>query len=129
MKDIPFVKEDEILIILGEDADDDVYVGPIDYLEEVLDLMEQCDAVQRFLRLDLKTLHADDVSEQVAEVYMKCHDLDEQDGYFHPFILDSDVYHEYLEDKATRVYQDSVYGSYEEQHRLRPCDVLDRYWR
>ncbi|MEL6089539.1 MULTISPECIES: hypothetical protein [Bartonella] len=129
MKDIPFVKEDEILIILGEDADDDVYVGPIDYLEEVLDLMEQCDAVQRFLRLDLRTLHADDVSEHVAEVYMKSHDLDEQDGYFHPFILDSDVYHEYLEDKATRVYQDNVYGSYEEQHRLRPCDVLDRYWR
>ncbi|AQX20386.1 hypothetical protein [Bartonella sp. WD16.2] len=128
MKDIPFVKEDEILIILGEDADDDVYVGPIDYLEEVLDLMEQCDAVQRFLRLDLTTLHADDVSEQVAEIYMKCHDIDEQDGY-HPFILDSDVYHEYLEDKATRVYQDSIYGSYEEQHRLRPCDVLDRYWR
>ncbi|EJF91306.1 hypothetical protein [Bartonella melophagi] len=129
MKDIPFIKEDEILIILGEDADDDVYVGPIDHLEEVLDLMEQCDAVQRFLRLDLKTLHADDVSEQVAEVYMKCHDLDEQDDYFHPFILDSDVYHEYLEDKASRVYQDNVYGSYEEQHRLRPCDVLDRYWR
>ncbi|WP_102830690.1 hypothetical protein [Bartonella bovis] len=129
MKDIPFVKEDEILIILGEDADDDVYVGPIDCLEEVLDLMEQCDAVQRFLRLDLKTLHADDVSEQVAEIYMKCHDLDEREGYFHPFILDSDVYHEYLEDKATRVYQDNVYGSYEEQHRLRACDVLDRYWR
>ncbi|ENN89985.1 hypothetical protein [Bartonella bovis] len=129
MKDIPFVKEDEILIILGEDADDDVYVGPIDCLEEVLDLMEQCDAVQRFLRLDLKTLHADDVSEQVAEIYMKCHGLYEQEGYFHPFILDSDVYHEYLEDKATRVYQDNVYGSYEEQHRLRACDVLDRYWR
>ncbi|AGF74977.1 hypothetical protein BAnh1_11090 [Bartonella australis AUST/NH1] len=128
MKHIPFIKDDEILIVYCEDEDSGAYVGPIDQEEEVLDLVEGRDTVQRLLRLDLKTLHADDISEKIAHLYMEHYGEDEQIGQFQPFILESDAYHKQLDRKIMRDYEDNLYGSYEKQHRLRPCDVLSGCW-
>ncbi|WP_455480546.1 hypothetical protein V3564_05325 [Bartonella sp. B12(2025)] len=128
MKNIPFVKEDEMIIIFCEGEKSDAYEGPLDQIEEVLELVEECENVQRLLRLDLTTLHAEDVSEQLADVYVANHEIDEQNMQLHPFIFNSDAYHDYLDEKAARDYEDNLYGSYEKQHRLRPCDVLADYW-
>ncbi|WP_208436277.1 hypothetical protein [Bartonella phoceensis] len=128
MKNIPFVKEDEILIILCEDEKSDAYEGPLEQMEEVLDLVEEYETVHRLLRLDLMTLHAEDVSEQLADVYVVNHEIDEQNSQLQPFILNSDAYHAHLNEKNAREYEDNFYGSYEKQHRLRPCDVLNDYW-
>ncbi|CBI76872.1 conserved protein of unknown function [Bartonella clarridgeiae 73] len=126
MKDVPFVKEDEILVILCEDEINDAYDGPIEQ-EEALELVDKYDNVTRLLRLDLRSLHADDVSEQIAEFYMKIHDSYEQDEQMHPFIFNSDAYHAYLDQKVAQEYEDNLYGSYEKQHRLRWSDVLNKY--
>ncbi|MCZ2158703.1 hypothetical protein NPX99_05375 [Bartonella sp. 220] len=129
MKNIPFVKEDEIIIILCEDEKSDAYEGPLEQIEEVLEIIEEYETVQRLLRLDLTTLHAEDVTEQLADVYVANHDeIDEENTHLQPFILNSDAYHVYLEEKVARDYEDNRYGSYEKQHRLRPCDVLNDYW-
>ncbi|WP_078719270.1 MULTISPECIES: hypothetical protein [unclassified Bartonella] len=126
MKDVSFVKEDEILVILCEDEINDAYDGPIEQ-EDILELIDKHDNVTRLLRLDLRSLHADDVSEQIAEFYMKTHDNYEDDEQIHPFIFNSDIYHAYLDQKAAQEYEDNLYGSYEKQHRLRWSDVLNEY--
>ncbi|MET3560611.1 agmatine/peptidylarginine deiminase [Bartonella japonica] len=128
MKNIPFVKEDEVIIIICEDEKSDAYEGIIDQVEEVLEYIEEYETVQKILRLDLTTLHAEDVSEQLADAYVANYEMDEQDIQLQPFVLNSDAYHVYLDQKAAREYEDNLYGSYEKQHRLRPCDVLDDYW-
>ncbi|WP_040298805.1 hypothetical protein [Bartonella sp. DB5-6] len=128
MKNIPFVKEDEILIFICEEEKSDAYEGPLDQIEEVFELIEEYQTVQRLLRLDLITLHAEDVSEQLADFYVANHEIDEQNTQLQPFILNSDAYHACLEDKVACDYEDNLYGSYEKQHRLRPCDVLTDYW-
>ncbi|WP_019219545.1 hypothetical protein [Bartonella florencae] len=128
MKNIPFVKEDEILIVLCEDEKGDAYDGPFEQSEEVLEIVEEYETVYKLLRLDLMTLHAEDVSEQLADTYVANHEIDEENGQLQPFILNSEAYHVYLNEKADRNYEDNLYGSYEKQHRLRPCDVLNDYW-
>ncbi|WP_455477989.1 hypothetical protein V3565_04335 [Bartonella sp. B10] len=128
MKNISFVKEDEIIVILCDDENNDVYEGPIDQAEEVLELVEERDTVHRILRLDLTTLHADDVSEQLADIYVQNNEINEQNTQLQPFILNSDAYHTYLDEKVARDYENNLYGSYEKQHRLRSCDVLNDYW-
>ncbi|EJF80066.1 hypothetical protein [Bartonella doshiae] len=128
MKNIPFVKADEVIVILCEDERCDAYEGPIEQIEEVLEFIEERDTVEKILRLDLITLHADDVSEQLADIYVANYEIDENNTRLQPFILNSDAYHVCLDEKAARAYADKLYGSYEKQHRLRPCDVLKDYW-
>ncbi|WP_208441518.1 hypothetical protein [Bartonella raoultii] len=128
MKNVPFVKEDEIIIILCEDDKGDAYEGPIEQSEEVLEIIEEYETVYRILRLDLMTLHAEDVSEQLADLSLENYEIDEQNSQIQPFILNSEAYHSCLNAKIARDYEDNLYGSYEKQHRLRPCDVLNDYW-
>ncbi|WP_336276604.1 hypothetical protein [Bartonella sp. CB178] len=128
MKNVPFVKEDETVVILCEDETGDAYEGPIEQVEEVLELVDERETVQRILRLDLVTLRADDVSEEVADVYVQNNDIEENDEKLQPFILNSDAYQLYLDEKIAQDYEKNVYGSYEKQNRLRPRDVLNGYW-
>ncbi|ATP12868.1 hypothetical protein BHOIPH791_15040 [Bartonella henselae] len=128
MKNIAFVKEDEIIVLLCEDESCDALEGPIEQVEEVLEFIDEKETVHRILRLDLTTLHADDVSEQIADAYVLNYEIDEQNTQLQPFILNSDAYHACLDKKVAHEYDDNLYGSYEKQHRLRPCDVLNDYW-
>ncbi|MET3589886.1 agmatine/peptidylarginine deiminase [Bartonella silvatica] len=128
MKNIPFVKEDEIIVILCEDGKNEVYEGPVDQIEEGLELIEEYETLYRLLRLDLTTLHAEDITEQFAEAYVENYEINDQNTQLQPFILNSDAYHDYLNAQVARDYDDRIYGSYEKQHRLRPCDVLNDYW-
>ncbi|WP_273719223.1 MULTISPECIES: hypothetical protein [Bartonella] len=128
MKNIPFVKEDEIIIILCEDEKPDTYEGPIDEIEAVLELIEESETVYKVLRLDLTTNHAEDVTEQIADFYAENYEINEENTQLQPFILNSEAYHACLDERVARDYEDNLYGSYEKQHRLRPCDVLSDYW-
>ncbi|EJF87846.1 hypothetical protein [Bartonella rattimassiliensis] len=128
MKNIAFVKEDEIIIILCEDEKPDIYEGPIDEIEEVLELIEESETVYKVLRLDLTTNHAEDVTEQIADFYTENYEINEENTQLQPFILNSEAYHTCLDERRARDYEDNLYGSYENQHRLRPCDVLSDYW-
>nr|WP_053944607.1 hypothetical protein [Bartonella ancashensis] len=130
MKKRLFIKEDEILIILCDDENGDIYVGPIESSEEILELVDNREAIQRLLRLDLITLHADDISEDIADIYISQSDMMVQHDMMdcvQPFILNSEVYRDYLEQNIANDYERSLYGSYEQQHRLRLHDVLSRY--
>ncbi|WP_375641747.1 MULTISPECIES: hypothetical protein [unclassified Bartonella] len=128
MKNISFVKEDEIIIVLCEEENPSTYEGPIDEIEEVLELIEECETVYRVLRLDLTTSHAEDVTEQIADFYVENHEINEENTPLQPFVLNSEAYHACLNERAACDYEDNLYGSYEKQHRLRPCDVLADYW-
>ncbi|WP_375607059.1 MULTISPECIES: hypothetical protein [unclassified Bartonella] len=128
MKNISFVKEDEIIVVLCEEENPCTYEGPIDEIEEVLELIEEYETVYRVLRLDLTTSYAEDVTEQIADFYVENHEINEENTQLQPFILNSEAYHAFLNERAACDYEDNLYGSYEKQHRLRPCDVLTDYW-
>lgn len=120
MKNIPFVKEDEIIIILCEDEKPDSYEGPIEEIEEVLELIEESETVYKVLRFDLTTNHAEDVTEQIADCYVENYEINEENTHLQPFILNSEAYHTCLDERVARDYEDNLYGSYEKTASFTP---------
>ncbi|AQX19889.1 hypothetical protein [Bartonella sp. WD16.2] len=84
-----FVSADEILLIVST-HDDDYYAkpGPIDETE-IMDIMGQMETVVSILRIDLMSNRYDDISEEVAELYVQKY----LDDYEHYYFLEDDPYH------------------------------------
>ncbi|WP_375678267.1 MULTISPECIES: hypothetical protein [unclassified Bartonella] len=82
------------------------------------------DAIQIF-RINPSENNCEDISEEIAEAYVK-ENIEHlhEDSEVHDFVRESDVYQELLDEIADEKYNDEIYGTYEQQHRLRPCDVL-----
>ncbi|EJF87743.1 hypothetical protein [Bartonella melophagi] len=127
-----FVNADEILLLVCSGDYHHAQSGPINKTE-IMSIVDGLDDVESILRIDLQSNRYDDISEEIAELYVQKY-LDEGRYCFlesnpYPFIAESDAYHDLLEDIKKREYADATYGSYEEQHRLRPCDVLNMNYR
>ncbi|WP_236824119.1 hypothetical protein [Bartonella sp. WD16.2] len=122
-----------MLIICSNDDYPYAEFGPFEETE-IRDIVDGLDNVESILRIDLYSNRYDDISEEVAELYVQKY-LDDYVNYYfveeapYPFIAESDAYHDLLESIAEREYADATYGTYEEQHRLRPCDVLNMNYR
>ncbi|WP_273721889.1 MULTISPECIES: hypothetical protein [unclassified Bartonella] len=118
------INSDEILLVTYDDDQNIAESGPLDE-SQILKIIDETDDAIQIFRINPSEKSCEDISEQIAEAYVKenIERLDE-DSEVHYFIRESDIYNEILEEIAEEKYEDEMYGTYEQQHRLRPCDVL-----
>ncbi|OPB29618.1 hypothetical protein [Bartonella sp. WD12.1] len=111
-----FVGANEILLIVST-YDDDYYAkpGPIDETE-IMDIVGQMETVVSILRIDLMSNRYDDISEEVAELYVQKY-LDDYDNYYfveddpYHFIAHSCAYSDVLDKIEEREYQNPFYST------------------
>ncbi|ENN91042.1 hypothetical protein [Bartonella schoenbuchensis] len=118
----------EILLVVCDDDYPYAQFGPLEETE-IMNIINGVGDVVSILRIDLQSNRYDDISEDIAELYVKDSDSSLLERNTHPFIVDSNAYHILKEDVEKQKYADEVYGTYEEQHRLRLCDVLNMNYR
>ncbi|WP_375684115.1 hypothetical protein [Bartonella sp. CB15SXKL] len=118
------INSDEILLVVYDDDQNIGRSGPLDE-SQVLKIIDEADDAIQIFRINPSEKNCEDISEEIAEAYVKenIERLDE-DSEVHYFICESDAYQELLDEIADEKYNDEIYGTYEQQHRLRPCDVL-----
>ncbi|WP_375678011.1 hypothetical protein [Bartonella sp. AP72JLCBS] len=118
------INSDEILLVVYDDDQNIGRSGPLDESQVLKIIDEADDAIQIFL-INPSENNCEDISEEIAETYVKenIEHLHEE-SKVHDFVLESDAYQELLDEIADEKYNDEIYGTYEQQHRLRPCDVL-----
>ncbi|WP_273754103.1 hypothetical protein [Bartonella sp. MM73XJBT.G] len=118
------INSNEILLVTYDDDQNIGRSGPLD-ASQILSIVDEGDDAIQIFRINPSEKSCEDISEQIAEAYVKenIERLDE-DSEVHYFIRESDIYNEILEEIAEEKYEDEMYGTYEQQHRLRSCDVL-----
>ncbi|WP_375631823.1 MULTISPECIES: hypothetical protein [unclassified Bartonella] len=118
------INSDEILLVVYGDDQNIGRSGPLDK-SQILSIVDEADDAIQIFRINPSEKNCEDISEEIAEAYVKenIERLDE-DSEVHYFIRESDVYNRFLDEIADEKYNDEIYGTYEQQHRLRPCDVL-----
>ncbi|WP_375627510.1 hypothetical protein [Bartonella sp. PS17NMGDW] len=118
------INSDEILLVVYDDDQNIAESGPLD-ASQILKIIDEADDAIQIFRINPSENNCEDISEEIAEAYVKenIERLDE-DSEVHYFICESDVYNRLLDEIADEKYNDEIYGTYEQQHRLRPCDVL-----
>ncbi|WP_406604473.1 hypothetical protein [Bartonella gliris] len=121
------INSDEILLVHLVYFDRDQHIaesGPLD-ASQILSIIDEGDDVFQIFRINPSENSCEDISEEIAEVYVEknIEHLDEE-SEVHDFVRESVAYHDLLSDLADEKYNDEIYGTYEQQHRLRPCDVL-----
>ncbi|WP_375621129.1 MULTISPECIES: hypothetical protein [unclassified Bartonella] len=118
------INSDEILLVVYDDDQNIGRSGPLDE-SQVLKIIDEADDAIQIFRINPSENNCEDISEEIAEAYVKenIEHLHEE-SKVHDFVLESDAYQELLDEIADEKYNDEIYGTYEQQHRLRPCDVL-----
>lgn len=145
MKNSTFVNHSEALIFLYECGCDEGMSRKAITIDDVLSHLDGVEAVTKIIRIDLETIHAEDVSEVVAEAYL------EKNGYkksTHSFVLKSEAYQNafaqlgfnkkqtahfvkynvWLTDEEVEELEDEEYGTYEQQHRIDASDTLPGHY-
>ncbi|UNF29476.1 hypothetical protein MNL13_01475 [Bartonella krasnovii] len=121
------INSNEILLVTYDDDQNIGRSGPLDASQILSIVDEGYDAIQIF-RINPSEKSCEDISEEIADAYVEeniDHLYEESDVHY--FIRESDIYNEILEEIAEEKYEDEMYGTYEEQHRLTPWDVLPNY--
>ncbi|WP_375651233.1 hypothetical protein, partial [Bartonella sp. OT172YNZD] len=118
------INSDEILLVVYDDDQNIGRSGPLDE-SQVLKIIDEADDAIQIFRINPSENNCEDISEEIAEVYVK-ENIEHlhEDSKVHDFVRESDAYQELLDEIADEKYNDEIYGTYEQQHRLRPCDVL-----
>ncbi|MET3560807.1 hypothetical protein ABID39_001523 [Bartonella japonica] len=126
MKKPIFINSDEILLVMSMDEGDNLaQSGPFHEESDIINFINEADNAVKIFRIEPTTNRCEDISEEIAECYIQKYEQRcFEETKLHDFILHSDAYDFFLEDIKRREYEDAEYGSYEKQHRLRPCDVL-----
>ncbi|WP_375680957.1 MULTISPECIES: hypothetical protein [unclassified Bartonella] len=124
MENTILINSDEILLVVYDDDQNIGRSGPLDE-SQVLKIIDEADDAIQIFRINPSENNCEDISEEIAEAYVKenIEHLHEE-SKVHDFVLESDAYQELLDEIADEKYNDEIYGTYEQQHRLRPCDVL-----
>ncbi|WP_142417231.1 hypothetical protein [Bartonella massiliensis] len=121
------INSDEILLVHLVYFDRDEHIaesGPLD-ASQILSIVNGVDDVIQIFRINPSEKSCEDISEEIAEAYVEKNiDHLHEESEVHEFIRESDAYHDLLSDLEKQKYEDEMYGTYEQQHRLRPCDVL-----
>ncbi|USP03378.1 hypothetical protein [Bartonella taylorii] len=126
MKKPVFINSDEILLVMCSDEIDNIAKsGPFYEEKDIINFIDEADNAVQIFRIEPETNRCEDISEDIAEFYLKEHEQKCFEGKIpHEFIERSAAYGHFLDDIKQREYDDAMYGPYEKQHRLRPCDVL-----
>ncbi|WP_208438232.1 hypothetical protein [Bartonella taylorii] len=118
------INSNEILLVVYGDDQHIGESGPLDE-SQVLKIIDEADDTIQIFRVNPSEKSCEDISEEVAEAYIKENfEFFDENSKVQSYVYESDAYHRLLDDIAEAKYNDEVYGTYEEQHRLRPCDVL-----
>ncbi|VEJ45756.1 hypothetical protein [Bartonella vinsonii] len=118
------INSDEILLVVYNDDQHIGQSGPLDE-NQALAIVDEADDAIQILRINPSENSCEDISEDIAEAYIKQNiDFLDEDSKVDYYIYQSNAYHRLLDDIADEKYNDKMYGTYEQQHRLRPCDVL-----
>ncbi|WP_375683400.1 hypothetical protein [Bartonella sp. AP3QHHD] len=118
------INSNEILLVVYDDDQNIGRSGPLDE-SQVLKIIDEADDAIQIFRINSSENNCEDISEEIAEAYVKenIEHLHEE-SKVHDFVSESVAYHDLLSDLAKEKYNDEFYGTYEQQHRLRPFDVL-----
>ncbi|WP_375609731.1 hypothetical protein [Bartonella sp. AC53GZZY] len=118
------INSNEILLVSYDDNQNIAESGPLD-ASQILSIVDEVDDAIQIFRINPSENNCEDISEDISEAYVK-ENIEHlhEDSKVHYFIRESDAYHDLLSELAEEKYNDEVYGTYEQQHRLRPCDVL-----
>lgn len=118
------IHSNEILLVAYDKDQHIAESGPLN-TSQVLSIVDEVDDAIQIFRINPSEKSCEDISEQIAEAYVKANiEHLYEDSEVHYFVCESDAYHDLLSDLAKEKYNDEFYGTYEQQHRLRPCDVL-----
>ncbi|WP_409361590.1 hypothetical protein ACRPOS_001055 [Bartonella heixiaziensis] len=118
------INSNEILLVV---YDDDQHIGEAGPLDEsqILEIVDEADDTVQIFRINPFEKSCEDISEDIAEAYIKENfEFLDEDSKVDPYICESNAYHRLLDDIVDEKYKDKIFGTYEQQHRLRPCDVL-----
>ncbi|WP_375613829.1 MULTISPECIES: hypothetical protein [unclassified Bartonella] len=118
------INSNEILLVAYDKDQHIAESGPLD-ASQILSIVDEVDDAIQIFRINPSENNCEDISEEIAEAYVK-ENIEHlhEDSEVHDFVRESDVYQELLDEIADEKYNDEIYGTYEQQHRLRPCDVL-----
>ncbi len=121
-----FINSDEILLVVCEDEEQNhAKYGTFLDEKEIIKFIDQVDNAVEIFRIEPTNNRCENISEDAAELYLKKYEEEcFEGGIIHDFVLHSSAYGVFLDDIKRREYEDAMYGTYEQQHRLRPCDVL-----
>lgn len=121
-----FINSDEILLVVCEDEEQNLAkYGTFFDEKEIIKFIDQADNALQIFRVEPTTNRCEDISEDIAEFYLNEREEQCFNGNIpHDFVKHSSSYGFFLDDIKRREYEDAMYGTYEQQHRLRPCDVL-----
>ncbi|WP_455480500.1 hypothetical protein V3564_02515 [Bartonella sp. B12(2025)] len=126
MKKPLFINSNEILLVMGRnELDSMAQSGPFYEENDIIDFINNVDNAVQIFRIEPTTNRCEDISEEIAEFHIKNHEnMCFENEISHDFILNSDAYHDLLDEVAKKEYEDILYGTYEQQHRLRLSDVI-----
>uniref|UniRef100_UPI0035D03CBF hypothetical protein n=1 Tax=Bartonella sp. AA1HLJMS TaxID=3243424 RepID=UPI0035D03CBF len=112
------------LLVVYDDDQNIGRSGPLDE-SQVLKIIDEADDAIQIFRINPSENNCEDISEEIAEAYVKenIEHLHEE-SKVHDFVRESDAYQELLDEIADEKYNDEIYGTYEEQNKLRLCDVI-----
>ncbi|WP_375674647.1 MULTISPECIES: hypothetical protein [unclassified Bartonella] len=118
------INSNETLLVAYDKDQHIAESGPLD-ASQILSIVDEVDDAIQIFRINPSENNCEDISEEIAEAYVK-ENIEHlhEDSEVHDFVRESDVYQELLDEIADEKYNDEIYGTYEQQHRLRPCDVL-----
>ncbi|WP_144753881.1 hypothetical protein [Bartonella saheliensis] len=124
MKKPILIKSNEILLVTYDDDQNIAESGPLN-ANQILSIVDEGDNAIQIFRINPSEKSCEDISEEIADAYVE-ENIEHlyEESEVHSFIRESDAYNDLLDDLAKERYNDEVYGTYEQQHRLRPCDVL-----
>ncbi|WP_455476595.1 hypothetical protein [Bartonella sp. B41] len=119
-----FVNSDEILLVIYNGDEHFAESGPFYDEFEILKVLYGTEGATKILRIDNSMKHCEDISEEIAEAYIRENDILQPCEIEHPFVEESDAFDAFWDEVAKQEYEDTMYGTYEQQHRLRLCDVI-----
>ncbi|EJF87349.1 hypothetical protein [Bartonella rattimassiliensis] len=124
MENPVLIHSNEILLVAYDKDQHIAESGPLD-ASQILSIVDEADDAIQIFRINPSEKSCEDISEDIAEIYLReCEEQCFNGNIPHDFILHSTAYGFFLDDIKQREYDDVMYGSYEQQHRLRSCDVL-----
>ncbi|WP_375646615.1 hypothetical protein, partial [Bartonella sp. TT29SHDZB] len=118
------INSNEILLVTYDKDQHIAESGPLD-ASQILSIVDEVDDAIQIFRINPSEKSCEDISEEIADAYVK-ENIEHlyEESKVHDFVRESDAYQELLDEIADEKYNDEIYGTYEQQHRLRPCDVL-----
>ncbi|WP_455474692.1 hypothetical protein [Bartonella sp. B30(2025)] len=126
MKKPIFINSDEILLVMCRDELENIaQSGPFYEEKDIIKFIDNVENAVKIFRIEPTINRCENISEDIAELYINGHDIIYlENKTYHDFILESEAYHNFLDDIVKQEYEDALYGTYEQQHRLRFCDVI-----